>query len=217
MTDIAAARTAMVDRQVRPSDVTAYPIIEAMLWAPRERFAPAAHRAVAYADAPLFQAPGREALEPRVFAKMLDGARIGPDDLVLDLAPGLGYSTAVIARIAAAVIAIEPDPAMAEQAAETLAALEVDNALIRAGDPAAGDAEHGPYDAIFINGGVEETPAALLAQLRDGGRLVAISREGVGGKAFVTTRSGDAFASRRLFDAAAPVLPGFSRAPEFSF
>ena len=165
MTDFAAARTAMVDRQVRPSDVTSFPIIEAMLWAPRERFAPAAHKAVAYADAPLAQAPGREALEPRVFAKMLDGARIGPDDLVLDVAPGLGYSTAVIARMAAAVIAVEPDEDMARQATEILSALEVDNALVKSGEAPVGDAEHGPFDAIFVGGGVGRPPEALLAEL----------------------------------------------------
>lgn len=154
MSDFAKSRVAMVDRQVRPSDVTSYPIIEAMLKIPRERYAPAALRAVAYADAPLALGPGREMLDPRTFAKMLDGADIGPDDLVLDLAPGYGYSTAVIARMAAAVIAIEPSSEMAAAATEILNAEEVDNAIVSEGEPAAGDPAHGPYDAIFINGAV---------------------------------------------------------------
>lgn len=216
MTDYAAARTAMVDRQVRPSDVTSFPIIEAMLWAPREKFAPKGLDSVAYADAALSQGPGREALEPRVFAKMLDGARIGPDHLVLDLAPGLGYSTAVIGRMAAAVIAIEPDEAMAEAAAATLEALEVDNAMVHAGDPAAGDPAHGPFDAIFVNCGINAPPQALLDQLKDGGRLVAVSMRDGRGRAIAVTRSGDGFVERRLFDTAAPVSPHFAEAQEFA-
>ena len=167
-------------------------------------------------DAPLPQGQGRFALEPRVFAKMLDGARIGPDDLILDLAPGLGYSTAVIARMCAAVIAIEPDEALAAAAAEALAAQDVDNAMVRQGAPAEGDPAHGPFDAIFINGAVGEAPQALLDQLKDGGRLVAITVDGEHGRAEVVVRSGDRFTTRRLFDAAAPVIPGFEKQAEFA-
>lgn len=216
MTDYVAARTAMVDRQVRPSDVTSFPIIDAMLWAPRERFAPDAHRPVAYADAPLDQGGGREALEPRSFAKLLDGARIGPDDLVLDVAPGLGYSTAVIGRMAAAVIAIEPDQGMARAASETLAALEVDNVLVKAGDAASGDPEHGPFDAIFVNGAISETPAELLDQLKVGGRLVAIVVGNDGPRAVAFVKSDSGVAARRLFDASAAFVPGFEPKSEFA-
>lgn len=206
----------MVDRQVRPSDVTNFPIIEAMLWAPRERFVAPQAKAVAYADAPAQMAPGRALLEPRVFAKLLEGARIGPDDLVLDVAPGLGYSTAVIARMSAAVIAVEADEALANAATDTLSALEVDNALVKHGDAAAGDAEHGPFDAIFVNCGVEEAPAALLNQLKDGGRLVAVVMDGSNGRATAYIRSGDKFTPRRLFDATSPVDPAFKAAKAFA-
>ncbi len=215
--DFAALRTLMVDRQVRPSDVTSFPIIEAMLSVPRERYAPAALRAVAYAEAPLRLAPGRETLAPRVFAKLLDAARIGPDDLVLDLFPGLGYSTAVIARIAAAVIALEPDEGLAAAASATLAAENIDNALMLHGDAASGDAAHGPYDAIFMNGGVAREPAALTSQLKEGGRLVAIRIEGAVGRATAWTRIGDRLEPRPLFDAAAAILPGFEPEESFAF
>ncbi len=216
MNEYAAARTAMVDRQVRPSDVTSFPIIEAMLAVPREAFAPAEAKPIAYVDGPLPQGGGRYALEPRVFAKMLDGARIGPDDLILDLAPGLGYSTAVIARMCAAVIAVEPDEALAAAAAEALSANDVDNAMVRQGAPAEGDPAHGPFDAIFINGAIGEAPQALLDQLKDGGRLVAIAMDGANGRAEAIVRSGDRFSTRRLFDASAPLLPGFEKAVEFA-
>ncbi|MFV0474803.1 MAG: protein-L-isoaspartate O-methyltransferase family protein [Pikeienuella sp.] len=216
MTDFAKSRVAMVDRQVRPSDVTSFPIIDAMLGVPRERYTPVALRAVAYADAPLTLAPGREMLDPRVFAKMLDGANIGPDDLVLDLAPGLGYSTAVIARMAAAVIAIEPDPALAAAGAEILIAQEVDNALLSEGAAAAGDPAHGPYDAIFINGAVGAPPMSLHGQVKEGGRIVAIEMNGANGRAMAYIRDGAGFQPRALFNATGLILPGFEKVEEFA-
>jgi protein-L-isoaspartate(D-aspartate) O-methyltransferase len=207
----------MVDCQVRPSDVTSYAIIEAMLWAPRELFVAKARRDVAYAGAEIELAPGRVLLEPRTFAKMLETASIGARDLVLDLAPGTGYSTAVIARMAEAVIAIEPDAELAGPAQALLGDLEVDNAVISQGEPAAGDAAHGPYDVIFINGAVEAVPAALSAQLKEGGRLVAVFRQDGVGQCRVLTRAGAGVSQRHVFDADAPLLAGFEDVAEFAF
>ncbi|MDT8344887.1 MAG: protein-L-isoaspartate O-methyltransferase [Thermohalobaculum sp.] len=217
MTDFADARRAMVDCQVRPSDVTRYSIIEAMLWAPREMFVPKARREIAYAEAEIPVAPGRVMMPARVFAKMLEAAAIGPGDLVLDLAPGTGYSTAVIARMAEAVVAVEPDPQLASAAQGLLDHLEVMNTAVSAGDPRAGDPAHGPYDAILINGGVAEVPQALLDQLKDGGRLVAIFAQGAAGQCRIITRAGATFSERYVFDASAPVLAGFERAASFAF
>lgn len=217
MTDFAAARQAMVDRQVRTSDVTRYAIIEAMLWAPRERFVPKDRRIVAYAGAEVALAPGRALLEPRTLAKMLEVAHIGSDDLVLDLAPGSGYSTALIARMAEAVIAIEPDAELATWAQTVLAEVEIDNAVVTAGNPAAGDAAHGPFDVIFINGMVDQVPEALTAQLKEGGRLVALFRNGVVGQCCVLTRVGASVSRRFVFDANGPVLAAFEKAAEFAF
>jgi len=207
----------MVDNQIRPADVTSYAIIEAMLWAPRERFAPKTRRDIAYADTEIELAPGRVLLLPRTFAKMLEAAEIDSGDLVLDLASGAGYSTAVIARMAEAVVAIEPVEELARQAQSLLVELEVDNAVVSQGDPAQGDPPHGPYDVIFINGAVERVPEALVEQLKEGGRLVAIFRDGSTGKCRVLTLAGKCISRRFVFDADAPVLPGFERPVEFAF
>lgn len=217
MTDFRAAREAMVDCQVRPSDVTRYAIIDAMLNIPRERFVPRALQSVAYAGVEITLGQGRSMAEPRVLAKMLEVAAVLPSDLVLDLAPGTGYSTAVLARMAEAVVAIEPDGNLAGRAQRMLADLEIDNATVAKGDPAAGDPVHGPYDVIFVNGAVERLPEALTDQLRDGGRLVAIFAEGSVGRCRVVTRSGTALSHRTVFDATAPVLAGFETPPAFSF
>jgi protein-L-isoaspartate(D-aspartate) O-methyltransferase len=217
MTDFAAAREAMVDRQVRPSDVTRYPIIEALLRVPREDFVPQALRPVAYLGEHVPLGPGRVLLDPRVFAQMLDALDLGPDDLVLDVGCGLGYSTVVIARLAEAVIALEEDPAMAGEAEAQLTAHGADNAVVEQGPLAAGIARHGPFDAIIIEGAVETVPDAYAAQLKPGGRIVAIFADGAGGQARLGLRTAQGIAWRRIFDATAPVLSGFQAMKAFEF
>lgn len=217
MIDFAAARETMVDGQVRPSDVTRYPIILAMLEVPREDYVPAALREVAYLGGDVPLGGGRVALDPRVFAKLLDALDIGPTDLVLDVGCGLGYSAAVIARLAEAVIALEEDPALAAEAEAVLATHGVDNAVVERGPLAAGLPEHGLYDAIMLEGGVERLPQALVDQLKPGGRIAAIFMDGAAGQARLGLRTDQGLAWRRVFDASAPVLPGFAAAKAFEF
>jgi protein-L-isoaspartate(D-aspartate) O-methyltransferase len=217
MTDFAAAREAMVDTQVRTADVTRYSIIDAMLRVPRELFVPKARRDVAYAEAEIPLAAGRAMPTPRTLSKMLDAAAITRSDLVLEIAPGTGYSTAVIARMAAAVVAVELDAGLCAQATEALQKLEVINAVVSEGDPAAGDPEHGPYDVIFVNGAVEQVPEALTNQLKDGGRLVTIFNEHGVGQCRIVLRVGDTISMRYAFDAPAPLIPGFETKRAFAF
>jgi protein-L-isoaspartate(D-aspartate) O-methyltransferase len=217
MVDYAAAREAMVDGQVRPSDVTTFSIIAAMLSVPREDYVPQAMREVAYLGEHVPLAPGRVVLDPRVFAKLLDALRVGPRDLVLDVGCGLGYSTAVLARMAEAVIAVEADETLAHEAEAALVAHAVDNALVHHGPLTEGCAEHGPYDAIMLQGAIETLPTAYESQLKTGGRIVAIFVDGAHGQARIGTRTDAGIAWRRAFDATAPVLPGFVRAKAFEF
>ena len=118
MTDFAARRTMMVDTQVRPSDVTRFPIIDAMLRVPREAFVPTRLREVAYLGENLDLGGGRVVLAPRTLAKILDALDIEGDDLVLDIGAGHGYSAAVIARLAEAVVGLEDDPALVNTSPE---------------------------------------------------------------------------------------------------
>lgn len=217
MTDFAAAREAMVDRQVRTADVTLYPIIAAMLTVPREAYVPEALAPVAYLGEHVPLGAGRVLLDPRVFAKLLDAVKIGPEDLVLDVGCGLGYSTAVLAQMAQAVVAVEEDPALAAEAERILAGQAVDTAMVKAGPLAAGAPEHGPYDAMILEGGIEVLPDALMQQLKPGGRVAAIFVDGAGGQARLGLRSGDGIIWRRIFDATAPLLPGCERRKAFVF
>ncbi|OOY16989.1 protein-L-isoaspartate O-methyltransferase [Thioclava sediminum] len=214
MQDFATRRTMMVDTQVRPSDVTKFPIIAAMLHVPREQFVPAAKREAAYIGENLELAQGRVLLEPRNFAKMLDALDIQPDDLVLDVGAGLGYSSAVIARMAEAVVALE-DEEMASQAEAALAEAGADNVAVVTGALTEGAAQHGPYDAILIEGAVETVPAALIEQLKEGGRITAIFMEGALGVARIGYKIDGAMSWRDLFNGTAPVLQGFVKPREF--
>ena len=168
----------MVDTQVRPSDVTKFPIIEAMLTVQRENFVPTDRREAAYAGEHVSLGAGRVVLDPRTLAKMLDAADIGPDEMVLDIGSGLGYSAAVAARMAEAVIALEEDAALATEAERALSEAAADNVAVIEGPLSEGASKHGPYDVILIQGAVETVPVALLDQLKDGGRIVAIFDEG---------------------------------------
>ncbi|MBY6153700.1 protein-L-isoaspartate O-methyltransferase [Vannielia litorea] len=209
-------RTMMVDNQVRPSDVTKFPIIDAMLKIRREAYVPDDKREAAYMGENLELAPGRVMLEPRTFAKMLDALDIGPADMVLDLGCGLGYSAAVLAEMADTVVALEQDEHLASEAEAILAREEVMNAVVLTGPLVEGAAKHGPYDAIIVEGGVGVLPEAIEGQLKEGGRIACLMMEGTLGTVKIGSKQGGRIAWRFAFNASAPVLPGFEATREFA-
>ncbi|HHS94318.1 MAG TPA: protein-L-isoaspartate O-methyltransferase [Rhodobacterales bacterium] len=216
MSESSALRTMMVDTQVRPSNVTKYPVIEAMLAVPREAFVPHALREAAYADAPVTLESGRVVLEPRSFAKMLDALDIQQGDLVLDLGCGLGYSAAILARMADFVVALEDDAAAAEEAERRLSAAGVDNVAVIAGALNQGAPKHAPYDVIVLEGGAEKIPEAILDQLKEGGRIAALFVEGRVGAVRIGHKHKGHVDWTFAFNAWAPVLAGFEAETEFA-
>lgn len=216
MTDYAARRTTMVDTQVRPSDVTKFPIIEAMLSIPREGFVPDNRREAAYVGENLDIGAGRVMLEPRTLAKMLDALDVQRDEMVLDLGCGLGYSSAVIARLAEAVVAVESIEALASEAQDILSREGADNVILHQGPLAEGAAQHGPYDVIVIEGAVAELPASILDQLKDGGRIACLFMEGALGVVRIGYKLDGGISWRFAFNAGAPVLAGFEKQAAFS-
>ncbi len=216
MSEFANRRVMMVDTQVRPSDVTKFPIIDAMLSVPREVYVPDHRREAAYVGENLEIGAGRVVLEARTLAKLLDGLDIQPGEMVLDLGCGLGYSAAVIARLADTVVAVEEDESLAADAQRLLSEESVDNALVVAGPLVNGATKHAPYDVITVQGGVETIPEPLLAQLKDGGRIGAVFMEGAVGAAMIGFKSEGRVSWRPIFNAAAPVLEGFRKARSFT-
>jgi protein-L-isoaspartate(D-aspartate) O-methyltransferase len=213
----------MVESQVRPSDVTDRRIIRAMSSLPREAFVPAALASTAYMDvdvpveAAMPGAAGRYLLAPRVLAKLIQAAGIEASMTVLDVGCATGYSSAVMAALAKTVIALETSPALVAAAQKALAQAKVANVEVVQGPLEAGVAVRAPFDAIVLNGAIAVAPAALLEQLKDGGRLVGISADGYFGQACVWTKVGKTVDRRVVFDAGAHPLPGFQPAPAFVF
>lgn len=217
MSDYAIRRQNMVETQLRTNDVTDPRIQTAMGAEPRERFVPLAKRAIAYADLPVEVSHGRYLPDPRTFAKMLQLAAIRSTDSVLDVACATGYSTVVIARLARFVVALEQDADLVRIAADMVPASGAANATVVQGGLTEGFKAKAPYNAILINGAVESVPDALLGQLAEGGRLVAIVRDGAVGRARVYLRENGTIGSRPDFDSGTPLLTGFRRVVGFVF
>lgn len=217
MLDFAQARTTMVDTQVRPSDVTRFPVIEAMLTVPREVFVPAPRRAIAYAGENMPLPGGRVMLEARTLAKMIDALDPGPQDLVLDVACSNGYASAVLARIAGAVVALEDDATTATMADAALREAGAETVAVVQGDLTQGWPAQAPFDIIIISGGaVEAVPDALTAQLREGGRIAAVFQQGALGVVRIGLKTAAEVTWRDQFNAHAPLLAGFARQRGFT-
>ena len=216
MTDFAARRTMMVDTQVRPSDVTKFPIIDAMLSVPRELYVPREQAEAAYISENVPISPGRVVLEPRTLSKMLDGLNIEADELVLDIGAGYGYSSAVVAHMAEAVVAVEDDETLAGEAQTILSEQGADNVILHVGPLTEGASQHGPYDVILIQGAVEQIPDAILDQLKEGGRIGCLFMEGALGVVRIGYKIDGDLTWRFAFNASAPVLPGFAKEAAFT-
>jgi protein-L-isoaspartate(D-aspartate) O-methyltransferase len=208
-------RQIMVDTQVRPSDVTKFPIIDALLNVPREKFVPDGKREAAYIGENLSIGLSRVILEPRTFAKLLDVLDIKNTELVLDIGSGFGYSSAVISRMAELVIAVEQDEVFASEAEEILSEVGADNVVVQVNKLEDGAPKHGPYDVIILQGGVEEIPLSILNQLKNGGRIGAIFIEEGLGTARIGYKLNNKVTWRYSFNAAVPILDGFRKQKDF--
>ncbi|MGB7431379.1 MAG: protein-L-isoaspartate O-methyltransferase [Ahrensia sp.] len=214
-------RRAMVDSQVRTTDVTHLPLVEAMLSVPREVFVPVGKRQFAYIDDDILVSDDgqpRYIMEASPFAKMVQLADITQDHLVLDVGCATGYSAAVLSRLAGAVVALEEDEKLAETAAETLSEHGYDNVDVVTGALVGGHADQGPYDVIFVGGAVDYVPDALLSQVKADGRLVVVEGLGLAGVCKLYVRDDEGVvSSRRAFNLSVRPLPGFAKVAEFTF
>jgi protein-L-isoaspartate(D-aspartate) O-methyltransferase len=225
--DFALLRRTMVDCQIRTFGVTDRAVIARFLEVPREIFVPAEARAFAYSDLSLKLANGapdnesRRLLAPLVLARLLQDAEVKEKDKVLDIAPGTGYSTAILAGLADDVTALEANSDLQATVASNLAAIGF-NLPVVAGSLPDGVAERAPFDLIFVNGAVEGRLEGLFAQLREGGRLITLSRaprdpERRACHATRFEKNAGQISSRILFDATAPLLSAFRQEPHFVF
>jgi protein-L-isoaspartate(D-aspartate) O-methyltransferase len=220
--NVEQARFNMIEQQIRPWDVLEPGVLALLARVRREDFVPAAHQALAFVDTqvPLIEGAPQGAcmLEPRVEARMLQELRLLPTDRVLEVGAGSGFMACLLAGLAGDVTSLEIHPGLAEQARQNLRQAGVDNARVLQADGSAGLAQDGPYDAIVLSGSVAEVPHALLAQLKTGGRLLAIVGQQPIMRARLFTGSTDAaFSHVDLFDTVAPRLLNFPEPSRFKF
>jgi protein-L-isoaspartate(D-aspartate) O-methyltransferase len=226
MVDFQAARRSMVDGQIRTSDVTDPRLVAAMLDIPREAFVAPSLAALAYADCDLpldggdgiaaGGKPSRLLVRPMVLARLLQAADLEAQDRILIVGAGTGYSAAVVSRLVASVTALEEDPRLTARARAVLSERGASVALVE-GPLAQGWPAAGPYDVILFDGAVEWIPAPFFGQLASAGRLVAVVIAGMVGRGMVFRSERGQASGRTLFDAMAPMLPGFKKAPTFVF
>ena len=217
MTDTAAALSHMIDCQLRPNEVNDERVIEAISAVPKDQFVPKAKRAIAYVDEDLEVGEGRFLMEPRVFGRLLMAADVQPQDIVLDVGCATGYSSAVLAKLAEAVVAVEENENLATLAEKKLAEQDIMNAAVVSCTLCDGVAKQGPYDVIFLEGAVEDIPKKLLKQLKEGGRLLCVKVEAGVGRAHIIRKTDGNLEEENLFDADVLPLPGFEKAQGFVF
>ena len=215
--DYSGPRHNMVVNQLRPNRVSDVQIIEAMDDLPREAFVPPEKAGIAYVDESIDLGCGRHLMEPMVLALLLQTAEVASSDLSLDIGCASGYASAVLSRLASAVVALESDPGLAAQAEETLEKLDIDTVSVVEGPLAEGYPRQAPYDVIFFNGAVSAVPPAVSGQLAEGGRLVCIVADGPAGKGTLFTLNDGILSSRQVFDASTPLLPEFAAESAFAF
>lgn len=208
-------RAAMVASQLRTNNVNDVRVIAALEAVARERFVPGDRRALAYVDAPVPLGDGRSLNAPMATARLLTQARLSTSDRLLIIGAATGYAAAVAAQLVESVTAVEEDAVLLAQARANLA--ETAQVILVEGALAAGHAAGAPYDVVFIDGAVTQVDARIIAQLREGGRIVSgIVDDGVVRLAS-GVKVGEACRLIAFADAESVYLPGFDRPSAFVF
>lgn len=213
--DFAAMRRAMVESQLRPTDVNDPVVIAAMALVPREDFVAPDQRAFAYIDRALPVAPGRVLNPALATGLLLNRAGLRSDDRVLLIGAGTGYAAAVLAGIVREVVALEDDAALAARAADLLAGAR--NVSVVEGPLAKGHGAKAPYSLIVIDGAVEQLPDPLVDQLAEDGRLVCGLVESGVTRLAIGRKSGGAFALLPFTDSDIAPLAAFAKPKGYQF
>jgi len=212
------ARINMIESQLRPNRVTDERLIGAFERIRRELFVPEHLRGVAYLDEDLPLGGGRYLMEPMVVARLTQAAAVASKEIALVVGAGVGYEAALISMLGRLVIALEDNAELARIGRAALVEHRI-AAVNYVEEPLAqGHRPRAPYDVILFAGAIAEVPDEIVAQLGEGGRMLAVIRGETGpGRATLITRTGGVLAHRVIFDAATPLLPGFRPKPAFVF
>ncbi|MDP1957952.1 MAG: protein-L-isoaspartate O-methyltransferase [Rhodocyclaceae bacterium] len=208
----------MIEQQLRTSEALSSAVVDLLYADQRENYVPDAYRALAFTDCSIPLSPTAAMLTPKLEARILQTASLKRSDRVLEVGAGSGHMAALLAEQAQHVWTLEIDPALAEFARRNLANDGVANVTVETGDGLAGLPAYAPFDFILVSGGVADIPAALLAQLKVGGRLLAFVGESpVMTLRLVTRETETAYGSTDLLETDLPLLQNAVPAARFSF
>lgn len=207
MNSMEQARFNMVEQQIRPWDVLDMTVLDLLKKIKREHFVPAEQRALTFMDMDIPLGYGAKMWQPKLEARAVQALKLQPSDQVLEIGTGSGYLTALLCSLAGHVTSVEIVKELSAAAGRNLAAGRIDNVTLEIGDAANGWGT-GPYDAIVLTGSVPLQPAALMKNLKVGGRLFAVIGDAPAMQATLVTRTAeDAFHSTTLFEiSVAPLL-----------
>lgn len=212
------ARFNMIEQQIRPWDVADPEVLHLLSVIKREDFVPAAYRAMAFVDMEIPLGQGQFMLAPRVEARMLQDAAVQKHEKVLEIGAGSGFMAALLAHRAQRVISLEIKPELVTMARANLQKAGIHNAEVRNFDGAKGSPGESPFDVIMLSGSVAEVPKHLLAQLKVGGRLVAVVGEEPVMRATIVTRTSETgFTTTHPWDTVVPRLLNFPEPSHFHF
>ncbi|MCF6344224.1 MAG: protein-L-isoaspartate O-methyltransferase [Devosiaceae bacterium] len=211
-------RKNMVDNQLLTNGVIDHDLLASMGNVPREYFAPKNYQGVAYSDMDIkLDQQGRYLMAPVSIGRLVQTSQIDTSDVVLVVGSGIGYSLAIIANLASAVVGVEQNGELVEQASQILVDLDVGNGVVIQGDISKGLPSEAPYDVIIIEGSVDNVPASLFKQLRDGGRLIAAINQGAIDIVTIYKKTGEDIGSTQMFDIKLPALYLTEKASKFNF
>ena len=216
--NIEQARFNMIEQQIRPWEVLDPQVLDLLFVVKREDFTPPAYRNLAFADMEIPLGGGQVMLAPKIEAKMLQELVLQKTDKVLEIGTGSGYMAALLAARAEHVVTIEIRPELAAMAKANLERDGVANVSVEVGNGAEGWSQRGPYDAIVVSGALPVVPAALLKQLRVGGRLAVVVGEAPVMEAQLITCTGEGiYNTVNLFETVIPPLDGAETKSSFTF
>lgn len=216
--DYKAARHSMIESQLRTNQIHNEKVLEVIGKIDRQDFVPKTYKDVAYVDEDIPIATDRVMMEPLLAATFLQTAEIKESDEVLVVAAGLGYELALVHEFTNSVVAVEGNIQLRKQAEENLNDKSIDSIAFKAsGYNNEGAPEYAPFDVIMILGSVAVLPDTFMEQLREGGRLIYIERNGSVGNLVKLTKTKDGIVTKYIRNAYTPILPRFTKKEEFIF
>jgi len=215
--DYEAARTNMIEQQIRPWNVLEMQTLNALGALRREDFVPAEHRDRAFADVQIPLGDNQCMLEPKLSARLMESLHLRASDNVLEIGTGSGYLTALMALVAKHVTSVEINPALLQLGQRNLGMAGIDNITLAEGDGHAGWGETEEYDAILIGGSLSTVSNIWFDKLKPGGRLVVIEGHEPAMQAVRYTRTAGSIKRESLFETWAPRLKNAEDTAEFVF